>query len=88
MGYEVAALQQQVDIVGCPTLHAVCGSYPSRIFGCTPIQLWRDFAAQFLDGAFDGFVSVAPIRARVWSLVLIVVVVISAREDATVIVGP
>jgi hypothetical protein len=75
---EVAALQQQVDIVGRSAFHAVRRVDPSRVFRRAPVQLRRHFAAQLFDGALDGFVGVAPVDAGVGCLFFVGIVVIGA----------
>lgn len=78
VGDKITTFEEQVDVVGCPALHAVGCCYPCCVLWRTPVELGSDFAAQLLDGALDCLVGVAPLCARVYALLSIIVVVVSA----------
>jgi hypothetical protein len=71
VGDKVGALEEQVDIAGKPTLHAVGSSDPGSILGGRPVQLGDNLATKFSNGVLDCAVNVAPFGRRILLFVVI-----------------
>lgn len=62
---KIGGLEEQVDVVGTPTLHVVRSSNPSSIFGSRPVQFWNHLASQSVDGGGDLVVNISPPRGDI-----------------------
>lgn len=68
---EVAALQEQVDVVGGAALQVVGRGHECGVLGRAPVQLRRHFAPKFGDRLLDLVVDLPPLRGRVGLLVFV-----------------
>lgn len=86
MGYEVAALEEEVYVVRTPALHAIRRAHPRGILRRRPIQLGHDLPAQFGDGGLDRFVELAPVSCGIFVFIVggVGVGIVGGGENAAV----
>lgn len=87
VGDKVRRLQEEIDLVGAATLHAVARRHPGGVLGRRPVKLGHDVAAELVNGVTHGTVHVRPQRGRIVVFAVRVGQRLHAGEDAAVGVG-